>query len=352
MNKKTEMNQETGEFIEVEVVKDNLPIDISIEPIVTMTLPVIRFNYIELKQMMTKGLEEYKIEVTSENIAEAKKLATKLNKLAKTISDTRIAKKKEILAPVDIFEIEMKDLTDTAKMGREFITSQVKVFEDAQSRLCEIKCNEYLNKKIEELFIEEEFREIDISDLFKPSNITDSLNLKKPCRDTMDARLNMQLTKQTNKKMRLMQLENECYKADLKVMLNESDVASFILEDDLAYNAKLSELIVREQNKQKQIELNYELEQQKKRDKELKDLEFEKKKEEFRLQEENRKVEFEKEVEIKKVQEINEKIGTKRVTITATFETEVSLHITDESVLNKFKTKLKQDFPSFKYAKI
>lgn len=344
---KEEIDIETGEYIDAEVVNDNLPLDIEIKPNVNITLPIITFNYLELKEMMSTGLEEYKIEVTLENIGEAKKLATKLNKLAKTISDTRISKKKEILAPIDIFENEMKDLTDTAKSGREFITNQIKIFEDQQIAICKLKCEQYKNSMILELSVDVEFSNVDISDLFKASNVTNTLTLKKTCRETIDTRLNMQLTKQTNKKMRLMQLENQCYKADLKVMLNEADVSHFILESDLVYNEKLSEIIIREQNKQKQIELNYELEIQKNKERQLRKDAFEKEKQEVMAQSQATKEEATEEIQPAISQGL-----TKKVIIVATFETDVPLRITNESVLNKFEDKLKKEFPSFTGVKI
>lgn len=342
-----EINLETGEYVKAEVVKDNLPFDIEIKPNVNIVLPIITFNYLELKAMMSSGLEEYKIKVTADNIVDAKKLATKLNTLVKTISDTRIAKKKEILAPIDIFEDEMKDLTDTAKAGRVFIINQIKVFDDKQIDICRIKCEQYKNSRILELSIDDIFSHIDILDLLKPSNLTDTLSLKKTCRETIDTRLNMQLTKQTNKKMRLMQLENECYKADLKVMLNEADVSHFILESDLVYNEKLSEIIIREQNKQKQIELNYELEIQKNKERQLRKDAFEKKKQEVMAQSQATKKEATEEIQT----DISKGL-TKKVIIVATFETEIPFRIAEKTVLNKFQDKLKKEFPSLMGVKI
>ena len=333
----TNINLETGEFIESEVVVDNLPIDMEIEPKVEMIFPKITFNYEELRSMMSKGLEEYKIEVTYLNIGEAKKLATKLNKLAKTISDTRIKNKKIILEPIDLFEEQMKDLTETAKQGREFILNQVKFFEDKQRDICEIKIKDYMQTKINELFIEDEFKVFDYSDLIKASNITDSLNLKKPCRDTLDSRLNMQLTKQTNKKMRLMQLENECYKAGLKVLLNESDVSNFVLENDFIYNEKLSELIIREQNKQKQIELNFLAEQERKIEQQKRDEELQQKKEDFEIAEQERKEKMAQQV--KDAESLEQ--GKRDVTIIATFKVkDLNTKISDNDIRKSFESKI------------
>ena len=76
MNEK--LNLETGEYEKVEVIIDNLPATIEIEPLIEFTPLEISFNYNELKEMMIKGLEEYRIEVTADNIKDANKMLQNL----------------------------------------------------------------------------------------------------------------------------------------------------------------------------------------------------------------------------------------------------------------------------------
>jgi len=336
--KKENINIETGEFIESEVVNDSLPINLNIEPQVSYKLPEIEFNYLELADTMERGIKEYALEVTYDNLKEAKQASTKLNKLAKAISDCRIKFKKEILVPVDEFEKKMKDLTDTAIKGKDFLKAQIKVFDDEMIAICKVKCEEYLNVKYEELGVNKEFQIVDIEDINIASNLSESLNLTKKAKDTIIARVNIQLTQQTNKKMRLMQLENECLKAELKVLLTEDDVKSFILGSDLVYSDGLSSLILREQNKQKQIEMNLENDRLKKLEQEKRQLEFQQKQD-----------------DAKKIEEVNKSLPVaeseaprkKIVRLTAIFEVVVDENVDSEKVLKQYENKLQNDFTTF-----
>jgi len=346
------INLETGEFIEVEVVEENLPADINIEPVVNYNPIEIDFNYETLKEVMTNGLEAYKIEVTYDNIKEANKMATKLNKLGSSIKRARIDNKKEMLAPITDFEVKMNDLEDTAKKGRLFILDQVKVFNDELVKICELECNKLLVLKYEEKEVNEEFQTLNISDIFIASNINPSMKLTKKAKDTIESRVNIQLSLQTNKKMRLVMLENECLKAGLKVLLKESDVSHFILESDLKYNEQLTNIINRELEKQAQIEKGIEQER-------IRKEEFEKQQKEIEVrrieQEELEELEKQAQIEIKeveKVQAIEKETGVRIVKYIATFEMEVPLTTTNEAIKNKYDSKMQEFSKTFQESEI
>ena len=338
------LNLETGEYEKVEVVNiidGFLQIDLPTLIGIDYTPIEISFNYKELKKIMTDGLEEYKIEVTSENIKDAKKMSTKLNELATTIKRTRIDTKKEMLEPLTLFENNMKDLEETALMGREFLTSQVKVFNDVLIEKCLAKCEEYLDIQYIDKQVLEDFRYVDISDIAIVSNLSDNMKLTKKAKDTIESRVDIALSKQINKKMRLMTLENECLKSGLQILLNESDVSYFILESDLKYNEQLAILINRELEKQKQIELNITL------DRERKEREFEK---EERLKElVERQSNQKKEEEVAKQQK---ETGLKKVYYVATFEMEVPILTANESIKNKYDLKMKEFSTTFKDSEV
>ena len=342
---KEKINLETGEYEKVEVVDDNLPANMEIEPIINYTPLKVSFNYDELKKMMASGLKEYKIEVTSENIKDANKMATKLNKLASTIKRARIDNKKQMLEPLNLFENNMKDLEETALMGREFITNQVKVFNDKLIEICLNKCNEYLKIQYIDKQLSEEFQYIDISDIAIPSNLVDGVRLNKKAKDTIEARIDIALSKQVSKKMRLMMLENQCLKSGLKVLLNESDVSSFIFESDLKYNEQLSILINRELEKQNQIELSIIFENERKVEREKKQKEIEEKQ---RIDDLNRELEKQNQIEEKEESET----GFKKITYLATFEFEVPAAILAEDIKMKYDIKMKEFSKTFKYSDI
>ncbi len=327
MNEK--LNLETGEYEKVEVIIDNLPATIEIEPLIEFTPLEISFNYNELKEMMIKGLEEYRIEVTADNIKDANKMATKLNKLATTIKRARIDNKKEMLEPLTLFENNMKNLEETALMGREFLISQVKVFNDALIEICLAKCKEYLELQYVDKQLLEEFQDIDISDIAIASNLSDNMKLTKKAKDTIVSRVDIALSKQINKRMRLLMLENECLKNGLQVLLNESDVSYFILESDLKYNEQLAILINRELNKQKQIELNITLQNERKIEQEKRDEDLKEKQSEFSKQ------------------QASESTGVKTVQVIATFKMEVPTKYTNEQIQVKYENKLKEFSETF-----
>ncbi len=58
-------------------------------PVITFDLPVINTNFGELKAQLADGLKKYDIEVTAENLPEAKTMATDLNKLSKVLATVR-----------------------------------------------------------------------------------------------------------------------------------------------------------------------------------------------------------------------------------------------------------------------
>ena len=339
------LNLETGEYEKVEVAIDNLPAIMEVAPVIDFTTLSISFNYIELKEMMTKGLEEYKLEVTADNIKDANKMATKLNKLATTINRARIENKKIMLEPLTLFENNMKNLEETALMGREFLTSQVKVFNDSLIEICFSKCKEYLKIQYIDKQLLEEFQYIDISDIAIASNLSDNMKLTKKAKDTIVSRVDIALSKQINKRMRLLMLENECLKNGLQVLLNESDVSSFILESDLKYNEQLAILINRELEKQKQIELNITLKNEReiKSGKRIKELEEKK-----IIDEENQELK-KRESEVLKQQK---ETGLKKVYYVATFEMEVPILTTSESIKNKYDLKMKEFSTTFKDSEV
>ena len=149
-----------------------------------------------------------------------------------------------------------------------------------------------------------------------------------------------------------MMLENECLKSGLQILLNESDVSYFILESDLKYNEQLAILINRELDKQKQIELNITLNNEKKinKEKRLKELE-----EKQRIDKENLELEKQRQINERKLEEVTKQqneTGLKKVFYVATFEMEVPISTTSESIKNKYDFKMREFSKTFKDSEI
>lgn len=96
-------------------------------------LQPIDWNYTELKEWLTAGLQKYKgIVYTADMIPTAKTDRANLNRLAKAINDKRIAMKKDYLKPFEEFEAQCKELTAMINEQSGEIDEQVKAFEDAE----------------------------------------------------------------------------------------------------------------------------------------------------------------------------------------------------------------------------
>lgn len=97
-------------------------------------LEPIKFNYEELKNILTQKVETYKNMVyTEENIKEAKTDRASLNKLSRAINDEKIRIKNIVLAPYTDFENKCKELIEIVNTATENVDTQIKAFEKAQS---------------------------------------------------------------------------------------------------------------------------------------------------------------------------------------------------------------------------
>src|SRR5690554_5333955 len=88
---------------------------------VTIIPAQISANLAEIKAELLENLKQYEIEVTIETLPEAKKMATDLNKLAKEIDTRRKDVKKELSAPVDVFNAQAVELAKLILDSREKI---------------------------------------------------------------------------------------------------------------------------------------------------------------------------------------------------------------------------------------
>lgn len=115
-------------------------------PTQAQPLPPITWNYLEVKQWVTDGLQAYKGRVyTNDTITEAKKDRANLNKLAAAIDAKRKEMKALYLAPYEQFEAEAKELVNMIKTVSAEIDAQVKAYEEyrKEEKLAYIKDNIY-----------------------------------------------------------------------------------------------------------------------------------------------------------------------------------------------------------------
>lgn len=103
-------------------------------PTQAQPLPPVEWNYDELKQWVSDGLEAYRGRVyTEDTVTEAKRDRATLNKLAQAIDDRRREIKAVYLAPYDQFETQAKELVEMVKTQSREIDAQIKTY-DRQRR--------------------------------------------------------------------------------------------------------------------------------------------------------------------------------------------------------------------------
>lgn len=111
---------------------------------------VVEFKGFEkLKQEALRLSEQIEqVEVTDENIQGSKKMLAAVNKRVKEIENRRIAIKKEMLAPYDEFEKQVKEIVSIVKTADGVVRQQVKDLEERERMVKETKLAEIFVKRI------------------------------------------------------------------------------------------------------------------------------------------------------------------------------------------------------------
>ena len=115
----------------------------------TITFPeAIEFNFEELKKEITEKSETYlNLVYGDEQISEAKKDRSNLNKFVKALSDERIRVKKECLKPYDDFERKINELTGIVNASIKNIDGQIKSYEEQKKAEKMEQIQEYWDSK-------------------------------------------------------------------------------------------------------------------------------------------------------------------------------------------------------------
>lgn len=109
-------------------------------------LPIVEWNFLELKKWLEDGLAVYKGRVYDDDrIGEAKKDVAALRKLAKAIDTKRKEIKAVYLEPYTLFEQQAKELTAMVEQQSREIDAQVKAYDERrkQEKLEKIKTELY-----------------------------------------------------------------------------------------------------------------------------------------------------------------------------------------------------------------
>ena len=139
---------------------------------------VISFSgYEELREQALQVAEHINtMEVTEENVKETKKILATVNKAIKNLNDERIAIKKKMLEPYNIFESQIKEIESIVKTADERVKSGVRELEEKERELKREEIKEIWDSRIEQYELAKLFI---FEDWLTPKHLNKSESLKK-----------------------------------------------------------------------------------------------------------------------------------------------------------------------------
>lgn len=227
----------------------------TIELIASVKTPaVINGNFEQVKAHFETELKKYDIVVTADTLADAKKLATELNKAAGEVKKRGKAVTDEAAAPIDAVKQQVKELAEMLLAGRQKLTDQIAKFEDETRAKAKKVLIDYLVEQAAVKGIQQEFQRASIDDLVNLSTLTNTGNLTSKVKAEVDARINADLLLQQQTETRLLKLELESRKAELSAALNRGHVEHFLFADEETYQEKLAALFETELAREQQAQ--------------------------------------------------------------------------------------------------
>lgn len=203
--------------------------------------------------------EEYNSIVTMDNFKSMKESSLFLGKVAKDISDFRIAKVKEETQDIKIFEDSLKKFTNMFKSKQDEIKQGLDVFEKETRKQVKAVCIAYFDDYSLEVGLSDEFKNINLEDMTQTGFMTASRSISKKGKEEVEKRVQVQLNLQNKVQNRLMMLENECLKAGIEP-LTKQHIQGFLFADDNTYISNLNMLIDSELKRAEQIKAKQEQE--------------------------------------------------------------------------------------------
>lgn len=144
-------------------------------------------NFEELKAEASRQVEKYSINVTEENIPEAKKVMANFNKVKTEIGERYKFYIDKISAPVNQLKAEKKEIEAIITDGRQKIADGVANFENAKLEAIAARITEYTKSLCDEK--ELNFERINTSDLIKLSAVTPTGTLAKATKEAIEAKI-------------------------------------------------------------------------------------------------------------------------------------------------------------------
>ena len=148
---------------------------------------VLKTNFEEIKAEAQRQVEKYSINVTEENIPEAKKVMANFNKVKAEIGERYKFFIDKISTPVNQLKAEKKEIEAIITDGRQKIADGVANFENARLEIIAARIAEYTKSLCDEK--ELNFERINTADLIKLSAVTPAGTLAKATKDAIEAKI-------------------------------------------------------------------------------------------------------------------------------------------------------------------
>ena len=141
----------------------------------------------KIKAEAQRQVEKYSINVTEENIPEAKKVMANFNKVKAEIGERYKIFIDKISAPVNQLKAEKKEIEAIITDGRQKIADGVANFENAKLEAIAARIAEYTKSLCDEKQLN--FERINTSDLIKLSAVTPAGTLAKATKEAIEAKI-------------------------------------------------------------------------------------------------------------------------------------------------------------------
>lgn len=216
----------------------------AVELIAAIKTPVVLTgNFDQVRSHFVEQLKAYDLVVTSDTLADAKKLCTELNKMATEVKGRGKAVSNEASAPIDAFNAQVKELAQLLLDARTKLKDQCDAFEnETRAKALEV-LQAYLVEQGTAKGIQPEFQRAKVDDLANLSTLTGTGKLSAKAKAEVDNRIQADLNLQTQTEMRLLKLENESYKAGLAAPLERRHVEPFLFAAEPEYQQQLASLL-------------------------------------------------------------------------------------------------------------
>ena len=144
-------------------------------------------NFEEIKAEAQRQVEKYSIDVTEENIPEAKRVMANFNKVKAEIGERYKFFIDKISAPVNQLKAEKKEIEAIITDGRQKIADGVANFENAKLEVIAVRIAEYTKSVCDEKGLN--FERINTADLIKLSAVTPAGTLAKATKEAIEAKI-------------------------------------------------------------------------------------------------------------------------------------------------------------------